>query len=280
MKKYAFLLLLSAVAYGAEDLQHLEKKILKVLQNSEQLSTLLKEVHGKAMQEDPKNFEQRVLDVLRNSEQLPLILMEAQGKAMQKRQMEEEQKLMQNINQVLLEEPEILTKVETPVLKGTAERKKHIIVFISPYCPHCKAVVQDFMQLIKQHPDYHVSLYLSTNEGEQASPLAARALLAAAKMGKFEELFLKLVERINLLEKEDWIRLAQSIGLDPQAFEQWMNSEEIQEQLKAMVNVRNRFGFMGMPSIIYQRSETNKPSYGVVVGRPPSLEQLARELLK
>lgn len=219
--------------------------------------------------EDTK-LEEKIKEILLGS---PEILMEAQKSLMEDMSQKFDDQQNKNIQSVLHNHRGILEQHKASAL---GHGPKKVFAFVSPYCPHCQDLLNDFFALLETDPSYKVSLIWATRKEDKGELIAARALLAAHEFGKFKEFFQAMSDKVNRLERKDALEIAEHIGLNPHAFKEKMESKAIEEQLKEMRALAEKFSLSGFPTLIYEK-ETRPGEYGVIEGRPKN-NSLATEL--
>ncbi len=83
----------------------------------------------------------------------------------------------------------------------------HAYAFVSPYCPHCKTIIEHIQQLMQnkqyeQKCTFHI-LWVSNKE-DKPSRAACRYLMGANENGLMMELCQELMEKFNAMEIKDF----------------------------------------------------------------------------
>jgi len=84
---------------------------------------------------------------------------------------------------------------------GPADAKVTVIEFFDYRCPGCKAVSEDYLRLIRAHPDVRFVFKdwpILDRDGPPVSQYAARAALAAHQQGKYLEVYEALMAERSL----------------------------------------------------------------------------------
>lgn len=208
-------------------------------------------------------------DILQNS---PEVIAKAQAELAK----EYEEKSTKDTHDKLEKSPDMLDKVDVPTL-GDGDKK--INAFVSPYCKHCQELLKDFLELVKGTPAYKIALFFVAHSQDLGSTIAAKALIAATKMGKLKEFFDAMLKRVNMLEEKDVLDLAKSIGLNETEFKNVMDSPEVAQQIKDVQNLQETLNIRGFPTIIYEKSDkSDGKKHAIIPGKPADLPTLKKEL--
>jgi predicted DsbA family dithiol-disulfide isomerase len=214
------------------------------------------------------SFRKKVVTIMR--EEAPQILMETQVKMMEEADKKQKEEIQKHIDKQLEESPDLLK--DKGVILGPKD-KKLVSTFVTPYCPHCKNITQDFLTLLKKHPEFKVALLFVASKEDKAGHAAARALMAASKLGKFEELFKAMLKRVSIISEEEWVRLAKEVGLETEKFEKIMNSSHISEEIEVFNKIAQQLGLSGMPTVIYKHKHGGHKIIHGHVGSPEALKE-------
>ena len=197
----------------------------------------------------------------------PEILLKAQESLIKKMEQGNENKPQQTIQETLRNSPELLSNLKGSVL---GEGKKKIFVFLSPYCPHCQHLLKDLLSMVQQSgSDYQFFLLWITHEQDMGGLIAAKALLAASQLGKLQEFSTKLLQRVNRIEEEHALEIAEKIGLNKNVFKEIMESNAIEHQLKSMREAANAISISGYPTLLYAKDK-EPGTFEVIEGKPAS----------
>lgn len=120
---------------------------------------------------------------------------------------------------------------ESPAM-GASEPLVRIVIFSDFQCTVCRRIVEPLKKVVRAFPNdvQVVFKHLPLSSHRYAEP-AARASLAAFKLGRFWDYHDRLFERQRGLNDADLVLHAQTIGLDMQAFTQAFAEEAIKQQV-------------------------------------------------
>ncbi|WP_207760830.1 DsbA family protein [Holospora curviuscula] len=164
--------------------------------------------------------------------------------------------------------------------------KNSIVAFVSPYCPHCRTLIKNLIQLEKEkffgnHTTVHV-VYAPTNS---ASHCATKALLAAHKMKKNDGLLkaLDIIDtRFSPVEAMDWPKLFSHHHpeIPEKTFSQTMNCPATEQHSKKCAEYIRKFNMDSLPVIaIYTKSPNTKTSaVDMILGNPSHIGLLTQAL--
>jgi protein-disulfide isomerase len=136
-------------------------------------------------------------------------------------------------------------------IKGPADAPITIVEFSDYQCPYCARSEPLVKQALDAYPTQarlifkHLPL---TSIHPQALP-AALAAAAAQKQGKFWEMHDKLFANQRALAPEQLKQYAGEIGLDVAKFEADMQSEEVKQMVQEDMDLAQRVGVRGTPTI-------------------------------
>jgi len=136
------------------------------------------------------------------------------------RQANEDNARVDVINAAVAANPALLRPDPRDPTFGPANAKVTVIEFFDYRCPGCKAVSQDYLRLIRAHPDVRFVFKdwpILDRDGPPVSQYAARAALAAHQQGKYLQVYEALMaERSLTPEAIDRVLAANGVSL-PQA---------------------------------------------------------------
>ncbi|HSA33251.1 MAG TPA: thioredoxin domain-containing protein [bacterium] len=138
---------------------------------------------------------------------------------------------------------------DSPLIGDTAAPVT-IINFSDFQCPFSKRAFEFFERLLREKGDRVAYVYkhypLATHrEGRRA----AKAAIAAARQGKFVEMYRKLFDNNLAISEENITRWAQDIGMDADAFARDYADPDTDRRLHEDVTTGNIFGVRGTPTI-------------------------------
>ena len=134
---------------------------------------------------------------------------------------------------------------------GPADAAITITEFSDYQCPYCARSEPLVKQALQAYPDQARLVFKHfplTTIHPQAMP-AALAAAAAQKQGKFWEMHEKLFANQRALAPEQLKQYAGDIGLDVAKFEADMQSDEVKKAVQEDVELAQRVGVRGTPTI-------------------------------
>lgn len=138
---------------------------------------------------------------------------------------------------------------DSPLI-GDAAAPVTIINFSDFQCPFSKRAFELFERILKEKGDRIAYVYkhypLATHREARR---AAKAAIAAARQGKFVEMYRKLFENNLAINEENITRWAQEIGMDADAFAKDYADPDTDRRLHEDVTTGNIFGVRGTPTI-------------------------------
>lgn len=135
---------------------------------------------------------------------------------------------------------------------GDSNARVTIVEFLDYNCPFCKSISPTIKNLVNNNPGkvrvYIKHLPLTGNQGHEFSKLAAQAVQAAGKMGKFLEMHDSLIDMQDI-NREKIIERAESLGINKEEFVSIMDSQEIVNQVEKDVETAKNLQISGTPTI-------------------------------
>ena len=127
-----------------------------------------------------------------------------------------------------------------------------IIEFTDFQCPFCKRASNTIDKLMKIYSGKIRLVFrnLPLSSIHKESFAAARAAMAAHRQGMFWPYHDMLFDNSPNLNKELYIKIAHSLGLDMKRFQLDMKSKEIYEQIKTDIKTAKRFGIDATPTFV------------------------------
>jgi protein-disulfide isomerase len=159
----------------------------------------------------------------------------------------------------LLEDPVQIPVNGSPVL-GPANAKITIVEFSDFQCPYCIQAVPQIAAVMKAYPT-QVKLIFKQFPLEIHSKafLAASSAMAAHNQGKFWPMHDAMFGHPGELSRENFIKLAQGMGLDLARFEKDMDSNEVKQAIEKDVDDGDKAGVQGTPTIFINGQRYNGP---------------------
>ena len=132
---------------------------------------------------------------------------------------------------------------------GNPEGDVVIVEFFDYKCGYCRSVAEQ-LRLSINH-DGNVRLVMKEFPILSAeSRLAARAALAAAKQDRYEDYHFALMKVPGALNKANLLKVAESIGMDPEQLEQDMQDPEIDAELRRTYDLARALQINGTPAFV------------------------------
>ena len=161
-----------------------------------------------------------------------------------------------------------------------------VVAFVSPYCPHCRSLIKNLIQLEKEkffgnRTAVHL-VYAPTNS---ASHCATKALIAAHRVRKNEGILkaLDVIDtRFSPVEALDWPRLFSQVYPDipEKVFSQMMNCSEVDGHSRRCEEYTNKLNMDSLPVIaIFTKNPKTKSSLvDIILGNPSHIGLLSQTL--
>jgi protein-disulfide isomerase len=124
-----------------------------------------------------------------------------------------------------------------------------IVEFFDYQCPYCKRMTEGLMAVAAQDPDLRVVFKEFPILGE-ASVVASRAALAAAKQGKYIEFHVTLMAQRGKLSPASIDQAARTAGLDAERLSRDMQAPDIEAAMQANHRLAQAVGITGTPALI------------------------------
>lgn len=161
-----------------------------------------------------------------------------------------------NSNNLYREHWEELVNNKVSPAVGPENAKVTVIEFFDFACGHCKALAPIISQVIKDNPDVRFifnPLYFISEH----SPYAAKVSLAAAKKGKFAEVFDGIMTLPDINE-ETINQILVDEGLDVSEIKKMIEEKEIRRGIQDIDSLSQVLGINGVPMLLIN----GEPFYG------------------
>lgn len=142
----------------------------------------------------------------------------------------------------------LIAAEDDPVL-GPDTASVTIVEFFDYQCPYCKRMTGALMGLAAEDDDLRIVFKEFPILGE-ASVLASRAALAAAKQGKYAEFHVALMNNRGRPSQESIARIAKTLDLDIDRLREDMKSPEIDQVVQANYRLAQAIGVTGTPAFV------------------------------
>lgn len=223
---------------------------------------LAQENASKFTPDQVKQIEQITHDYIVNN---PTVLLEAS----QKYRQQEMQKEQDQVNKVKADIPknklEIFNSIgEGRTVLGNPNGKIIIAEFLSYECPNCRVMGGIVEDLIKTNPDIKVIIIPWPFEAPD-DLYAAKAVLAAGKQGKFNNLHKALLASQEFLNKDKIDAIINTAGLDVNKLKTDMADKNLETGIKNNFALASKIGIVGTPSFFITNAGMTK--FELIPGR-------------
>ncbi|ETZ04882.1 thioredoxin domain-containing protein [Holospora undulata] len=196
----------------------------------------------------------------------------------------EEEILKKSLQNIELDSIPSIPLTET---ENTSKVENSVIAFVSPYCPHCRSLIKNLIQLEKEkffgnHTDVRI-VYAPTNS---ASHCAIKALMAAHKIKKNDglEKTLGIIDtRFNPVEALDWPKLfaQHHPEISEKSFSEIMNCPEVEHHSKKCAQYISKLNMESFPVIALCKKSSKKHKKelkDIILGNPSHIGLLSQAL--
>ena len=160
--------------------------------------------------------------------------------------------------------------------KGAENAPVTLAVFSDFQCPYCRELGALLDRVVQKYPDKVKLVYKTFPlRSHRWAKLAAQAALAAADKGKFWELHDLLYADFSSLNQEKIMELADTLGLDRQAFEKQMQDQAVLDRINEDVQEGTRAGVTSVPALFINGYRLDKRSFEEICQRVD--EELGKE---
>ncbi|MDF2867748.1 MAG: 27 kDa outer membrane protein [Gammaproteobacteria bacterium] len=194
--------------------------------------------------EQKKQIEQLVHDYLVNN---PNVLVEASQALQRKQQSEMESLQKQAIDSIRNQVDSVFFNQQDPVL-GNPKGTVTLVEFYDYQCGHCREMTSTITDAIKNNPQLRVVFKPFPIFGE-ASELASKAVLAAAKQGKFAAMHQALMKATDF-SQDNLLHTAKKLGLELNKFKTDLASQAVSQEIAATVALAKQLKIYFTPVLI------------------------------
>ncbi len=220
----------------------MKKNILSLLLSISVLFSLDADEPKKFTREQKAEIETIIHDYLIDN---PEVLPEA-VQALQERKLREMEK---NSVKVIKENAALIFSSKSPFL-GNKDGSLYIVEFLDYNCPHCRHMNEILKDILSENKDIKLVIKEFPVFGD-ASIFAAKAALAAARQGKFQEMHDALLSEKGTLKIPMVLEIATRIGLNIVTLEQDMKL--VDPELAEVKELATKMGIQGTPVLIVSR---------------------------
>ena len=150
-------------------------------------------------------------------------------------------------------------------LSGVANAPITAVVFVDYQCPYSAQAVK-LLEEPRQHGDVRVVYKQLPVPGHMMARGAARAALAAARQGRFDDMSRALFQHQDDLARPSLLARARQLGLDMARFERDLDAADVDQHIDDDLAEASRLGLDVTPAIFFN---------GVYVKGAPKPEELA-----
>ncbi len=197
---------------------------------------------GNFAPEQIEGIEQIVRDYLLAH---PEVLIQSLNEFQQRQKVAENQRQQQA---VITSRAALTQDPDSPVM-GNPEGDVAIVEFFDYKCPYCKRVAGTLKEVIEADGKIRLVMKEFPILGPQ-SIKAARAALASARQGKYEEFHWALMIRPGNMSDPHIRKIASSVGLDVERMQKDMESEEIDAMIRRNNQLARRLQITGTPAFV------------------------------
>lgn len=191
---------------------------------------------------DRAEIERIVRDVIRDN---PEIVLEALESLRTREAQAREERARKA---VVDRRPELLQDPASPV-GGNPQGDVTIVEFFDYQCGYCKAVHPTMKDLLASDGRIR-KVYKEFPILGPGSVIASRAALASRAQGKYLAFHDALMEARGAMNEETVMRIARSVGLDVDRLKRDMNAPEVEQAIRANMNLADALGIQGTPAFV------------------------------
>ncbi len=148
---------------------------------------------------------------------------------------------------------ELYNPVENTVA-GNPNGSVTLVEFFDYNCPNCRDFQPHLHKLIKKNPELRVVYKEYLLFGESSRP-ASQAAFAAQQQGKYMAMHNAMFQAQRPLHPAEILRLAKSVGINPEQLTREMQSAKVARQIEANENLVKIIKVEGAPMFIVTSSK-------------------------
>ncbi|MEE8189431.1 MAG: DsbA family protein [Kiloniellales bacterium] len=197
---------------------------------------------GSFSPEQVEGIERLIQQYLMNN---PQVLVESLNRFQQRQRVADQQRKQQAVRvhrKALYEDP------DTPVF-GNLEGDVAIVEFFDYRCPYCRKVAPTIKKVMEEDGKIRLVMKEFPILGPK-SVQAARAALAAAKQGKYEEFHWALMMKPGDMSAPHIRQTARDVGLDVKRLEDDMKSPDIERMIQINRQLATALSIQGTPAFV------------------------------
>ncbi len=192
--------------------------------------------------EQVEGIEQIVRDYLLAN---PEVLIQSLNEYQQRQKVADEQRIQEA---VIASRAALTSDPDTPVM-GNPDGDVAIVEFFDYKCPYCKRAAGTIKEVVAADGNIRLVMKEFPILGPQ-SIKAARAALAVAKQGKYEEFHWALMTEVGDMSDPHIRRVARSVGVDVDLMTRDMESPEIQAMIARNHELAQSLQINGTPAFV------------------------------
>lgn len=180
----------------------------------------------------------------------PDIIMTAFQAGMAEKQKEE----LAKVEKAVTENKDKIFKNEANPTAGNSKGTQSLVVFMDPYCGYCKKFHGELDTILSTNKDVKITFIDIPIMGPD-SITAVKAMLAAKKQGKYEQLQKAIFSADKHLTKKQILKIADSLGIDTKQLTNDMKNKDLQAQIDHNSELAKTLGINGTPTLIFGDSK-------------------------
>lgn len=177
--------------------------------------------------------------------QHPEVLMEA-ARALQAKQAKQVE--VQAVSAIEKNKSALFENAKSPV-GGNESGKIYLVEFFDYQCSHCKEMEPIVEGVLKNNNDIRV-IYKELPIFGGNSEYAAKAALASAKQGKYEQFHRALYASKDPLTSDNVLKIAKSVGIDTDQLNKDMQDPAMDQQIKENFALAEKLRLVGTPTFV------------------------------
>jgi protein-disulfide isomerase len=166
--------------------------------------------------------------------------------ALQIYEQEQQQKELVDLTKVYREH---ITEInEGDLIAGNPNGKYTLVEFFDFSCGYCKKMAPHMKKIIDKNPDVKV-VFKPVAFLSKSSEYAAKGAIAAARQGKFLDMYVKIMEK-NRVTETDLEGIAKDIGLDMEKYKKDYADKKTNEDIEKIKKTADNIGMKSVPTLI------------------------------
>ena len=175
----------------------------------------------------------------------PEVLVESLTRFQQRQRIADQRRKQQAVG---VHRKALLEDRDAPVL-GNPKGDVAIVEFFDYRCPYCRKVAPTVKKVMEEDGNIRLVMKEFPILGPQ-SVQAARAALAAARQGKYEEFHWALMTKPGDMSAPHIRKIAREVGLDVKRLEDDMKSPDIERMIQINRQLATALGIQGTPAFV------------------------------